>query len=135
MRRSLDNHSQQRRARDRARRSRCAGLIALVAMVLQLVMPLVHGPHACEAPCGTSHSVDHAGASGPVAGPQAEHDCDQCAICRAISGAAQPVVPTAHAGTIIAAGDRFEVMLVSVSAPGFFRVVTESGPRGPPIGC
>jgi hypothetical protein len=126
---------EKRRASARARRARRGGIVALVALAIQILAPLLHGPHG-------GHAWDESHASNSVAvskadhdssvGAAGDHDCSQCPVCVVIAHAVQPVVPTAAVRIAGAALNEFESVCEWGGGPGFIRVVTESGPRGPP---
>jgi hypothetical protein len=131
-----DKHLAERRASARAWRVRRGGIVALVAMLVQLLAPLVHGPH------GSRASDGHRGCTsatlcelGPIGDGSVDQDCDQCPVCQSISHAAQPVVPTIAAALSLDAAPRHELVRAPQARPVLFRVVTGGGPRGPPIGC
>jgi hypothetical protein len=132
--RSRSEPHAERRDRTRGRRVRRGGFVALIALAVQILAPILHGPHGHvwledSQTVAAASSADH---GSSVRTPD-DHDCSQCPVCIAIAHAAQPVVPTASVQVVIAGPVSFEVVREWSGGPGVVRVVTESGPRGPPV--
>lgn len=131
-----------RRGRRRGH-ARGVGLLALAAMVAQLLLPLAHGPcgHSCwDADC--HDASDRMAAAGDQSGPrlkeseQGRHDSATCPVCvTARTLASQPYKPvetpalgSGSAATGVVAG-------APAADPCSARIVVGSGPRGPPVVC
>src|SRR2546423_13271837 len=122
-----------RQLRSRARRRGAWCVAALWAMLVQAMLPLVHGPHGSEGPAPSSErwTITPAGPTN-AALRQAPDDCADCPVCQAVHSAAQPLVtpgvaslettPT-RCGTAVPAGR---------SDGEWVRVRTDAAPRGPP---
>jgi len=120
-------------------RTGLVAVLALWALAIQAILPLVHGPHGHAHP-GHDTSCVTVGAEVVAGGSITQDDVDDCSlcpVCHAMHWAAQPLIPTLDqwgiGGLTLVAGaltpGRMHVLDV--------RGLTDAAPRGPPaaIAC
>lgn len=122
--------------------------LALAAMVAQVVVPMLHGPHG--GPVWERGTVIAAGATAQpgaqnpshcsahdrslVAITLADHDCSTCPICQSIQVGGRPSLPTPARIVLIPAQVSWSLPPAIECIP-VFRLDAASGPRGPPLEC
>jgi hypothetical protein len=118
-----------------SRRGAClAVVLALLALLTQAALPLIHGPH------GHRHSNTllsavagpaHRNANGSLS-PDDGDDCAQCPVCQAMHGASQPIVPVASgAGGCTIVPVAWASSVPCARTPDG-RSLTDAPARGPP---
>ena len=109
-----------------------------MAILFQLLLPLVHGEHGRErgpgAPCGAS-CVDRHDAPGlpPAEGPATPaHDADQCGICQFLHHGGLAMVELPAHLPLIGATIVERLAFVAERGPAPCRQRPSAVPRGPP---
>jgi hypothetical protein len=114
------------------------GWLAVWAMLLPIVLPLLHNPAANPvlaawlqaAHCGRSASADNSNKTNPLKSPLVKPSCPICQTVQMANGGAVPPLAFVLPGPL---GGKGETLLPINAAPHGRAVVTVAWPRAPPL--
>lgn len=129
---AIVRHTEQNNSSVRPRRTGLAAVLAIVGLVVQVLLPILHGPHERFADTDHAGGLSLAQASAAHAGEHQGEAGASCQICVAASSAGKHLigsdVPTAR---LILASAFLGCDQARESACSPVRLIS-CGPRGPP---
>lgn len=107
-------------------------MLALWALIIQVILPLAHGPHvagrgpASNGLTASTSIVAHSAAASDLA------DCGDCPICSAIHGATQPIDTGGQSPALVEGGAGVWAPLAAPESVARREIPRYAAPRGPP---